>query len=134
MTSQILYLGDLRTEAEHLQSATRIITDAPTDNQGRGEAFSPTDLMATSLGCCIITIMGIKARDLGVSLDGSKVHCLKIMGMAPRRVSEIVIDLYLPAATSDYNRKVLEAAGRACPVSQSLHPDLEQTITFHWSL
>jgi len=92
-TVKTIYLGDLRTENEHLQSGNKIITDAPTDNQGKGEAFSPTDLLATALGNCIMTIMGIKARDNGIDIKGTEIEITKIMASDPRRVAEVVVEL-----------------------------------------
>ncbi|MGE0077196.1 MAG: OsmC family protein [Bacteroidales bacterium] len=132
-TSRIIYLGDLRTEAEHVRSGNRIVTDAPIDNQGKGEYFSPTDLLATSFGCCMVTIMGIAARTHGFNIDGTKISVQKIMGTNPRRVVEIVVDLHFPH--NDYSvkeKKILELSAKECPVAQSLHPDLKQTVNFHY--
>ena len=130
-TSNIIYLGELRTEAEHIRSGNKIITDAPVDNQGKGEFFSPTDLLATSLGCCMITIMGIAARTHGFNIDGTKIDVTKVMGTNPRRVVEIVINLHLPHSNyTDKERKIIELSAKECPVAQSLHPDLKQTINF----
>ena len=95
-TVQTFYLGDLRTENEHMQSGNKVITDAPTDNQGKGEYFSPTDLLATALGSCIMTIMGIKARDNEIDLEGTKVEVTKIMASDPRRVAEVVVQFHFP--------------------------------------
>jgi putative redox protein len=134
MTAAITYLGELRTECTHLKSKNSFITDAPTDNQGKGEAFSPTDTVATGLGACMITVMGIKARDLEVSLNGSRVEVTKHMAAAPRRISRIDLVLHLPEAVSDKNRKILENTGRTCPVAMSLHPDIEQVVEFRWSM
>ncbi len=132
-TSTTQYLGDLRTEATHILSGKQIITDAPLDNEGKGEAFSPTDLLATSLGCCMLTIMGIAARKHGFSIDGTKVVTTKIMAQNPRRVGEIIVEFTFPP--NDYNdkaKKFIEAAARECPVASSLHPDLAQTILFNY--
>lgn len=127
------YLGDLRTEATHIQSGEKIITDAPLDNQGRGEFFSPTDLFATSLGCCMLTIMGISARANGFSIEGARVETEKIMGTDPRRVVELVIDIYLPANNyGDRERRLIESSARTCPVANSIHPDIKKSITFHY--
>lgn len=127
------YLGDLRTEATHLQSGEKIITDAPLDNQGRGEFFSPTDLFSTSLSCCMLTIMGISARANGFSIDGAKIDTEKIMGTDPRRVVELVIDIYLPANNySDREKRLIESSAKTCPVANSLHPDIKKSITFHY--
>jgi len=132
-TSTIIYKGDLRTEATHTRSGVTITTDAPVDNQGKGECFSPTDLLATSLGCCMVTIMGIAARTHGFNIDGTKIDVQKVMGTNPRRVVEVVIDLYFPHNSyTAKERKLLEASAKECPVAQSLHPDLKQTIRFHF--
>jgi len=134
MTSQIIYKGALRTEATHLQSNTIIETDAPTDNQGKGERFSPTDLMATSLGNCMVTIMGIKARDMGVDLTNTKIDITKIMKAEPRRVGGIKVAFHFPETLQldDKQKTILENAARTCPVAKSIHPDIEQDISFNW--
>jgi uncharacterized OsmC-like protein len=133
MTATVIYQGDLRTTATHLQSGVEIITDAPTDNQGRGEAFSPTDLCATSLATCMMTIMGISARNRGLDLSGTVAEVRKIMAADPRRISRIEVTLRIPDRNfSEMERKVLETAGRNCPVALSLHPDIEQDIHFIW--
>lgn len=134
MTSKVVYQGELRTECTHLRSGNTFITDAPTDNQGKGEAFSPTDTVATGLASCMITVMGIKARDLGVELAGSTAEVTKHMAANPRRISKVELDLYLPAAVGEKHRKILENTGRTCPVAMSLHPDIEQAIRFLWTL
>ncbi len=131
--SAIEYKGGLRTEAVHLRSGKVIVTDAPTDNKGRGEAFSPTDLLATSLGCCALTIMGIKAAEHGLDIDGTRVRITKIMESNPRRVGEIVAEFDLPKNNfSDKDKRLLENSARACPVAQSLSPQLKQTMIFNW--
>jgi putative redox protein len=133
-TSSIIYTGELRTVATHLQSGVEIITDAPTDNQGKGEAFSPTDLLATSLGCCMLTIMGINARTNSMNIDGTKVEITKIMAANPRRVSEIGVIITLPNNSySEKERKMLEIAALNCPVAKSLHPDIKQDVKFIWA-
>lgn len=133
-TSSIIYTGELRTVATHLQSGVEIITDAPTDNQGKGEAFSPTDLLATSLGCCMLTIMGINARTNGMDIDGTKVEITKIMASNPRRVTEIGVVITLPnKAYSEKEIKMLEIAALNCPVAKSLHPDIKQDVRFVWA-
>ena len=114
----------------HLQSNSEVITDAPTDNQGEGAAFSPTDLVATALASCMITIMGIKANDLGVDLSGTHACVTKHMGTSPRRISKIEVTLYLNKDFDKTIRKRLERAGLTCPVGQSLHPETEQSICF----
>lgn len=131
-TSTVTYLGNLRTENTHLKSGSTYITDAPTDNNGKGEAFSPTDTVATGLANCMITVMGIKARDMGVSIDGTTAEVTKIMAANPRRISEIIVVLELPSGIDEKSRKILENTGRTCPVLQSLHPDIEKNIQFNW--
>ncbi|MBK8347493.1 MAG: OsmC family protein [Saprospiraceae bacterium] len=133
MTSKITYLGDLRTECVHIKSGQTIITDAPTDNHGKGEAFSPTDLTATSLGTCMITVMGIAAKNHGIDIDGTYLEITKHMVSDPRRISGIDINVILPPIRySTKEKKILETAGRTCPVALSLHPDLKQDILFVW--
>lgn len=132
-TSKITYTGDLRTSAVHLKSGKEIITDAPTDNQGKGEAFSPTDLLATSLGNCMLTIVGITARNHGFNIDGTTAEITKVMAENPRRVSEIVVHLQFP--TNNYTEKekaIIERAAKTCPVAYSLHPDIKQEISFNY--
>lgn len=134
-TIRTTYVGDLRTEAIHLQSGTQILTDAPTDNNGRGEAFSPTDLVATALGSCMMTIMGIVARRDGIDLTGSTLDITKIMSAeGPRRIARIVVALTMqtPDVLSEEFRDKLERAARTCPVALSLHPDIEQVVQFEW--
>lgn len=134
MTSEIIYKGSLRTEAKHLQSNTIIETDAPTDNQGKGERFSPTDLMATSLGSCMLTIMGIKARDMNISLDGTEVTIKKNMKAEPRRVGGIDIRFNFPGPLklNEKEKVILERAAITCPVAKSIHPDIELNVDFGW--
>ena len=134
MTSQIIYKGDLRTTATHLQSGTVIETDAPTDNQGKGERFSPTDLVATALGTCMITTMAIKARTMNIELDGARVDVTKIMVSDPRRVGKIVARMYMPAGlhVDEKTKAILERTARTCPVERSLHPDVALDIAFYW--
>ncbi len=134
-TIHIDYLGELRTECIHLQSGTHINTDAPTDNQGRGEAFSPTDLVANALGSCIITTMAIFARRDGIELKGSKLDVTKVMtSQPPRRIARIEIDLTLHAENmpDDDTRARLEKIAHTCPVAISLHPDIEQAVSIRW--
>src|SRR5210317_1422750 len=132
MTSSVIYLGDLRTEATHLASNNKFITDAPLDNQGKGEAFSPTDTVATALASCLLTLMGIKAQDLGITLDGTKANVQKIMGTDPRRIIEIKIDIEFSNSFDSKFKMILERAAKTCPVANSLHPDLKQNLTFIW--
>jgi len=133
-TIETTYLGGLRTEATHLQSGTKIITDAPVDNQGKGEAFSPTDLLAASLGSCMLTIMGIKARASDIDIDGTTCSITKIMAADPRRVSEIVISFKFPKEYSEKDQLLLERAALTCPVYYSLHEDLKKTVDFGWTV
>ena len=131
-TSIIRYLGELRTSSMHLQSGTEILTDAPTDNHGKGEAFSPTDMVANSLGACMISIMGIKSKDLDLELKGSTAEVTKIMQAEPRKIARIEVILNMAVATSDKNKTILERSAMTCPVFLSLHPDIEKVITFNW--
>ena len=134
MTASLVYNGALRCTAVHNQSGSGLETDAPTDNRGKGERFSPTDLTATSLGLCLITTMAIKATDMGIELAGATVDVQKHMSKEPpRRIVKIEVWVKLPALDlSDKDRQILEAAGNACPVARSLHPDLEQAISYQW--
>lgn len=133
-TSEITYLGQLRTEAVHLQSGERIITDAPKDNHGKGEAFSPTDLTATSLACCMLSVMGIVARKEGIKpADGAKATVLKVMYADPRRIGEIHLEITMPAnGYSEKEKKMYENAAYTCPVAKSLHPDIKQIVSFRY--
>ena len=132
MTSRVNYLGDLRTSAIHIASAKNIITDAPIDNQGKGEAFSPTDTVATALASCLLTIMGIKARDLNIDITKTSAEVTKVMASNPRRISEIQITVNFTKSYDQRIKKILEKAALTCPVSNSLHPDLKQNILFNW--
>ena len=132
-TIETIYLGELRTEATHVFSGNKTITDAPLDNKGKAESFSPTDLLSASLGSCMITIMGIAASEHGIDIDGTTCSITKIMAAEPRRVSEIAIVLNFPKG--DYTEKektILERAALTCPVAKSLHPDLHQNVTFNF--
>lgn len=133
-TIETTYIGELRTEATHVFSGNRIITDAPLDNQGKAEAFSPTDLLSASLGSCMFTIMGIAAREHGIQIDGTTCSITKIMAADPRRVSEIQIVFNFPDIRyTDKQKLILERAAIHCPVAKSLHPDLVQNITFNFN-
>lgn len=131
-TAKVIYLGELRTECTHLASGSTYITDAPLDNQGKGAAFSPTDTVATGLANCMLTVMGIKARDLGIAMEGTTAEVTKIMSANPRRISVIKVVLQFPKGISSKNQKILENTGRTCPVSLSLHPEIVQDIQFNW--
>ena len=135
MTSQVLYTSELRTVATHLQSGTIIETDAPKDNHGKGERFSPTDLVATALGSCMLSIMAIAGRTHTIDIDGAKVDIEKIMIADPqRRIAEIKALFHFPPDKkyTDKERKILEHAAITCPVFLSLHPDTKKTIDFNW--
>ena len=126
-------MGDLRTECIHLQSGNKIFTDAPTDNRGKGEAFSPTDLLATSLGSCIMTIMGIVARDNNIDIVGTEVDITKIMASDPRRVAEVVVEFNFPDKNySEDEKKIVESVAGTSPVPLSVHYNLKQTIKMNW--
>lgn len=131
-TIETTYIGGLRTEATHVQSGTKILSDAPLDNQGKGEAFSPTDLLSASLASCMLTIMGITARNQNINIDNAQASVTKIMAADPRRVSEIVIDFKFPDQYTEKEQKILERAALTCPVYYSLHPDLKKTVNFGW--
>jgi len=135
MTSTVIYEGELRTVATHLQSGNKIETDAPTDNNGKGERFSPTDLVATALGTCMATIMGMKARDLNVDLKGMKIEIQKIMKADPRRIGGINATFSFPEniIADEKQRTILERAAHTCPVIYSIHPDIEVNIVFNWN-
>ncbi|WP_442845485.1 OsmC family protein [Leeuwenhoekiella sp. H156] len=133
MTSKVVYLGELRTSCEHVQSGNTFITDAPVDNNGKGEAFSPTDTVATALASCMLTVMGIKANQMGApDLKGSIAEVTKIMAAEPRRISKIEVKLTLYGIAEEKTRKILENTARTCPVLQSLHPDMEKVVFFDW--
>ena len=133
MTSKVTYLGNLRTENTHLKSGDTYITDAPTDNNGKGEAFSPTDTVATGLANCMLTVMGIKARGLNIEMSGTTAEVTKIMTSNPRRISIIVVVLNLPFNADIKHKKILEHTAKTCPVLYSLHPDIEKGISFNWT-
>ncbi|MRX47997.1 OsmC family protein [Pedobacter puniceum] len=133
-TTKIIYNGSLRTTSIHLQSGKEIITDAPVDNNGKGEAFSPTDLLATSFGNCMMTIMGIAANIHGIDLTGLSAEVTKVMAAEPRRVSEIHVNFDFPLKNlySDKDKKILEHVALTCPVHYSLHPDIKREVKFNW--
>ena len=131
-TSKIIYKNNLRTEAQHIASGQKIITDAPLDNNGKGEAFSPTDLVATALASCMITIMAIAAEKNGINLLETSASVKKVMGINPRTISDIVIEITMSKDLALKDRKRLEKAALACPVHKSLHPDMNKEITFSY--
>ncbi len=132
MTASIIYKGNLRCESVHIQSNSQIETDAPTDNRGKGERFSPTDLLCVSLATCMLTTMGIKANDMEANIDNAKANVTKHMASDPRRVAKIEVALSLPANGSDKDKAILERTGNNCPVVKSLHPDIELVISYQW--
>ena len=132
MTSKITYVGDLRTSSIHLQSGTEVLSDAPTDNHGRGEAFSPTDLVANALGSCMVSIMAIKSKDMKLDLTSSIVEVTKVMQSEPRKIAKIEIVLNMSVSPDQKSKTILERAAMTCPVFLSLHPDIEKVITFNW--
>ena len=128
----IQYQGELRCSATHGPSASTLSTDAPVDNQGKGESFSPTDLVATALGTCMATVMGIYARQKGIDLDGMRLEVSKEMSpSAPRKIARLTTEIWMPAGLA--RNPALEHAALTCPVHQSLHPDMEKPVNFHWS-
>ena len=127
------YLGNLRVECEHLQSGTKMITDAPTDNHGKGESFSPTDLCASSLAACMMTIMGLYAQNAGIDVTGTEIEITKVMAADPRRIGEVIVIFRMPArADTEKDKKSLERAAHTCPVHYSLGENVKQTIIFEW--
>jgi uncharacterized OsmC-like protein len=132
MTSKVTYLGDLRTTSVHLQSGTTILSDAPKDNHGKGEAFSPTDFVANALGSCMVSIMAIKSKDLSIDLINSTVEVTKIMQAEPRKIAKIIIIINIPISVNEKNKTILERSAMHCPVLLSLHPDIEKEVTFNW--
>lgn len=128
-TAQITYLGDLRTEARHVRSGNVLITDAPVDNQGKGEAFSPTDLLCTALGTCMMTLVGITAKGHALEIEGMEARIVKHMASNPRRVGKVEVYLRIRSKALDQRqREVLEHSARTCPVALSLSPDLVQDV------
>jgi len=132
MTSKVTYKGNLRTVSQHIKSGNEFITDAPTDNNGKGEAFSPTDTVATGLASCMLTVMGIKADQLGVNMENSTAEVTKTMASNPRRISKIEVKLNLPFEADAKTKKILENTANTCPVHYSLHPDIEKVVEFYW--
>ena len=133
MTASVLYKGDLRCEWTHLQSGTVTETDAPTDNRGKGERFSPTDTVCVALATCMITTMGIRAADMQINLQGTKIDVTKHMLSDPRRIGKIEIVLHLPVLNlSEKDRIIMQKIGDNCPVMKSLHPDLKVEVQYDW--
>lgn len=130
---QVLYEGDLHCQATHGPSSNQLTTDAPADNHGRGESFSPTDLVATALGTCILTVMDIAAKKRGLDLTGSRASVEKHMVNEPfRRIARLEVEVRVPHSPGQEDRKILERVARTCPVEKSLHPDVEVPITIVW--
>ena len=132
MTSVVSYLGNLRTESVHISSNEKIVTDAPTDNNGKGEAFSPTDLVASSLSSCILTVIGILSKQLEYNLTNTTSSVKKIMGDKPRRIVEIEVKIKFSQSTDSKTKSIIEKTALNCPVAKSLHPDIKQNISFIW--
>ncbi|AXG75074.1 OsmC family peroxiredoxin [Flavobacterium arcticum] len=132
MTSKVTYLGNLRTSSVHLQSGNEILSDAPLDNNGKGEAFSPTDTVANGLASCMLTVMGIKAGDMSVNIEGSIAEVTKYMQSEPRRISKIEVVFTMKSDADEKARTILERTALTCPVHKSLHPDIEKDVTFNW--
>ncbi|HSD09283.1 OsmC family protein [Flavobacterium sp.] len=132
MTSKVTYLGDLRTSSTHIQSGTEILSDAPVDNNGKGEAFSPTDSVANALATCMMTIMGIKARDLNVDFKGSTAAVTKTMNAEPRRIGAIEIIFEMVGVSEQKDKTILERAAMTCPVFLSLNEEIKKDISFIW--
>lgn len=134
MTASVVYEGHLRCKATHNQSGTSIETDAPTDNRGKGERFSPTDMVCVALGTCAITTMGIKAQDMGIELGGATIDIQKYMVSDPRRIGKIEVTMRFPKTLnlSEKDRTILERVGNTCPVFKSLSPDVELDLTYEW--
>ncbi|MDO4728616.1 MAG: OsmC family protein [Bacteroidota bacterium] len=133
VTSKVIYKGELRTISTHLNSQEQIITDAPLDNNGKGEAFSPTDMVANSLATCMFTIMGIKARDMQIDLTSSSAEVTKVMASDPRRISEIHVVFTIDIALDQKSKTILERAAMTCPVFYSLHPDIKKEVIFNYT-
>jgi uncharacterized OsmC-like protein len=131
-TSKVVYTGDLRTVSTHLASGSEIISDAPIDNNGKGAAFSPTDTVANGLASCMFTMMGIKARDLEINLNGASATVTKIMEAEPRRISEIHVVFDMGIKTDTKTKTILERTALTCPVQYSLHPDIKKEVVFNW--
>tara|TARA_B100000963_G_scaffold196888_1_gene171359 strand:+ start:392 stop:793 length:402 start_codon:yes stop_codon:yes gene_type:complete len=132
MTSKVIYKGALRTEATHIRSGNTIITDAPTDNEGKGEAFSPTDLVATALASCMLTIMGIKADEMNINIKGTTAELEKIMATGPRRIAQVIIVFNIPISADEKTKNILEKVALTCPVDKSLSNSMIRDVKFIW--
>jgi len=129
---EIKYKGNLRTESVHLKSRQKLITDAPIDNKGKGEAFSPTDLTASALGSCMLTIMGITAESRDIDIIGTRAEIEKVMNNNPRCIGQIIINIYLQIKLTNKEKQLFEKSALSCPVHRSLHPDITITTNFHY--
>lgn len=134
VTAQVIYLGKLRTRATHVRSGNSLLTDAPVDNKGKGEYFSPTDSVATALATCMLTTMGIAAEAHGIGMDNTRAEVLKHMGSGPRRIIRIDVKLEFPKEYEEKEKTILEKAALSCPVALSLHPDIEQVVNFSYGV
>jgi uncharacterized OsmC-like protein len=132
MTSKVTYLGDLRTSSIHVPSGNEILSDAPVDNNGKGEAFSPTDTVANALASCMMTVMGIKAREMNIDLKNSVAGVTKIMSTTPRRIATIEVDFEMQGTNDEKDRRILERVAMTCPVFLSLNSEIEKKISFNW--
>jgi len=133
MTSTVIYNSDIRTTCTHIQSGSVIVTDGPTDNYGKGEAFSPTDLVCTALAACALSLMGIYAKNHDLNVDGTKAEVTKIMHPAPRKIGKVIVNITFPDYNfSEKDKKTLEKVALTCPVSLSLHPEVIQEFNFNW--
>ena len=132
MTSKVIYKGALRTEVTHLRTGNTIITDAPLDNKGKGQAFSPTDLVATALASCMLTIMGIKADEMKINIEGASAEVKKIMASSPRRISQVKVVINIPVYTDVKTKKILQKAALTCPVEKSLSDSMIRDVKFNW--
>ena len=129
---EIIYIGDLRTKAEHLKSGVIWNTDAPVDNMGKGESFSPTDMLATALGSCMLTIMGIKANEMNINIEGASAEVKKIMAAGPRRIAQVIIVINIPISADEKTKNILEKAALTCPVDKSLSDSMIRDVKFIW--
>jgi uncharacterized OsmC-like protein len=134
MTSTVTYAGNLRTDCKHLRSGSTIETDAPVDNKGKGERFSPSDLVATALGCCMLTIMGMRAEEMDVDLKGTTIEIDKIMKQDPRRIGGLNLTFHFPDSLNltDRQQTILQKAAETCPVAYSINPEIELNVNFNW--
>lgn len=131
-TATVEYLGDLRTSCIHVKSGASFVTDAPVDNQGKGEAFSPTDTVATALASCMLTVMGIKAQEMDLDMKGATAEVVKSMASAPRRISKVEVTINFPSDYSEKEKQILENTAKTCPVINSLSAEMEKIVVFNY--